>query len=321
MTYLVTGARGLLGKPLVDALSQMGHSVIATARCRPAEETRPGVTWIEADLATFTGWESVLGPVEVVYHLAWSSLPHTANAAPADDAAVNILGTVRLLESLRAKPGTRFVFASSGGTVYGPPTCLPISEDHPTLPISAYGVSKLAVESYLNFFAEAHGLNPISLRVSNLFGPDQNISRQFGDVSTFSAAAVEGGPITIFGDGGTVRDYIFISDAISAFIAAGHVRQTSRAVNIGTGQGHSLTEILSIIGDLNGGALDIRHRDARAFDVRCSVLDVSRAATELGWHAVVPFEVGVESTYAGIRARLGNRRQPAHISEPKTVQG
>ena len=309
MVSLVTGASGLLGSALLTSLSREGERVVAVGR-RRSEIELDGVTWVEADLDTCTSWSEWLKDVDVVYHLAWSSLPHTASAAPAADASTNVVGTVRLLESLRDKPGTRFVFASSGGTVYGPPIHLPISENHPTRPISAYGVSKLAVERYLDFFAEAHGLDPVSMRIANLFGPNQDVSRQFGAIATFSANALIGKPIRIFGDGGTVRDYVFVSDVADALITAGQTRHISRALNVGTGQGRSLTEILDLVRSLTGRPIDIQYSEARNFDVRYSVLDVSRAAAELNWRSRTSFEMGVAATFEGVRRRLSDSASP-----------
>ena len=304
MASLVTGASGLLGRSLITALSRRGERVVALSRRRHHGDDLPGVTWAFGDLGGDIDWAPLLEGVDKVYHLAWSSLPHTANTIPAQDVAVNVVGTIRLLESLRGRVGTRFVFASSGGTVYGRPVALPIEENHPTNPISAYGHSKLAVERYLDFFGAEHGLLPLSLRISNLFGPDQSSERQFGAIATFSGRALAGQSVSIFGNGDTIRDYIFVDDAVAALLAAAGSKTRCRALNIGSGVGRSLREIVDLIGRLSGRPLAVDYLPSRPFDVKQSILDVSRAEAELGWRAVVPFEEAVAATYEGIRKQL-----------------
>jgi UDP-glucose 4-epimerase len=304
MKSLVTGASGFLGRNLVAALIRSGEAVVALGRARHAVSPPAGVIWVDADVNAFDDWPAALEEVSTIYHLAWSSLPHSANAAPSQDASTNIVGTLRLLEALRSRPGTRFVFPSSGGTVYGPLDVVPVPEEHPTKPLTAYGISKLAVENYLNFFGDTHGLVPVSLRISNLFGPGQAFGRGFGAIATLSAFALRGEPIVIYGDGKTVRDYIFVTDLVDAILKAGQSGATSRVLNIGTGEGRSLNDIIDVVARHVDRPLQVNYIDRRAFDVPVSILKIDRARAELGWSPIVAFEDGIAQTILDIRSRL-----------------
>jgi UDP-glucose 4-epimerase len=304
MTSLVTGAAGFLGRNLTARLVQSGERVVAFGRANHRPSPSAGVTWVNADFNTFAHWEAMLEDVSTVYHLAWSSLPHSANADPFHDASTNILPTLRLLEALRSRPGVRFVFPSSGGTVYGRLDIVPVPEEHPTKPLTVYGISKLTVENYLSFFGDAHGLDPVSLRISNMFGPGQAFGRGFGAIATLSAFALRGQPVLIYGDGETVRDYIFVTDVVEALLRAGRSSTTSRVLNIGTGQGHSLNDIVNIVARYVDRPLKINYEARRPFDVPVSVLKIDRARNELGWSPLVPFGDGVVQTILDVKSRL-----------------
>lgn len=304
MTSLVTGAAGFLGRNLTAALVRSGERVVAFGRAERRPSPSAGMTWVNADLNTFDHWEALLEDVSTVYHLAWSSLPHSAHADPFRDASTNILTTLRLLEGLRSRPGVRFVFTSSGGTVYGHLDVVPVPEEHPTKPLTAYGISKLTVENYLNFFGDAHGLDPVSLRISNLFGPGQAFGRGFGAIATLSAFALRGEPIRIYGDGQTVRDYIFVTDVVAALLRAGRSGGTSRVLNIGTGEGHSLNDIVNILAQYVEHPVKVTYEAPRSFDIPISVLKIDRARNELGWSPVVPFDEGVAQTILDVQSRL-----------------
>jgi UDP-glucose 4-epimerase len=172
----------------------------------------------------------------------------------------------------------------------------PATEDHPLRPISAYGVSKSAVEAYLDLFAASTGMRPVSLRIGNLFGPGQNAARMFGAVTQFSKAALTGAPIVLFGDGSTVRDYVYIDDAVDALLRAARAEHSSRALNIGSGEGRSLNDIIAVLEKQLKRPLQVKRQPPRAFDAPVSILDSSRARREIGWAAQVSFEDGVART-------------------------
>lgn len=290
MTVLVTGATGFLGTALCRELSARGATVRAAARTLPVVRGDPGIDWRVQDLAETPDWSSLIHGVTTVYHLAWSSIPASAASAPVQDLTVNVGGLVGLLEAARARPDLRIVFPSSGGTVYGRPQRLPTNEDHPRRPVSAYGVAKLTAEAYLDLYRASHGLNSIALRISNLFGPDQNPAKGLGVITHFARAALAGKPLTLFGDGLTVRDFVDVDDVVEAMILAGDRRNVAGPLNIGAGVGRSLSEVISAIEGHLQRSLLVESRPARSFDVPACVLDISAARAQLGWQPRRSFE-------------------------------
>jgi UDP-glucose 4-epimerase len=297
MKVVVTGASGFLGRALVRALLKAGHSVTATACNQVPSANHPLLTWKRLDLGQpHAGWSSLLAGADVIYHLAWSTIPSEANRAPADDARVNIVGSLSLIQAIQNDGcACRVVFASSGGTIYGILSRIPATEDHALRPISAYGVSKLAVESYLAVIRDQTGISAISMRMGNLYGPGQSIQRVFGAVTHFAHRALAGEPVRIFGDGSVMRDYLYIEDAVDALMRAG-ANTVQGSFNIGTGIGHSLNQVADTIVAEIGGDLVIERLDPRPFDVPISILDASRAREALGWEPRVMFQDGIRIT-------------------------
>jgi UDP-glucose 4-epimerase len=303
MKVVVTGASGFLGRALVRALLDAGHSVTATAFNKVPSTDHPLLTWKRLDLGQpVASWSGLLAGADVVYHLAWSTIPSEGNRAPAEDARVNIVGSLSLIQAMEADGfASRMVFASSGGTVYGILSKIPAPEDHPLRPISAYGVSKRAVEAYLEVIHGETGLSAVSLRMGNLYGPGQSLRRVFGAATHFANRALSGQPIRMFGDGSVTRDYLYIDDAVDALMRAGAQTQQG-SFNIGTGIGHSLNQIAGIIAADLGRDLAIERLVARPFDVPVSILDASRAGETFGWAPRVTFEEGIRKTLRHMQA-------------------
>jgi UDP-glucose 4-epimerase len=298
----VTGANGFMGRALVRELLAQGHSVTATTAGSAHAIDHPRLAWAQLDLGRPNeSWKEVVRGADVVHHLAWSTVPSEASRVPVEDARVNILGSLSLIQAIQdAQPAARVVFASSGGTVYGALSAIPATEDHPLRPISAHGVSKLAVESYLEVARRESGLSSISLRIGNLYGPGQSRDRMFGAVTQFASRALSGERIPLFGDGSVTRDYVFIDDVVDALVLAGKSRHTG-AFNIGTGIGHSLNDDATIVAATAGHELTIERLSGRPFDVPVSVLDPSRAKAALEWQPRVTFKEGVRKTLDAIR--------------------
>jgi UDP-glucose 4-epimerase len=206
-----------------------------------------------------------------------------------------------LFEAAKRQRGLRIVFASSGGTVYGSLTSASANECHTTRPRCAYGVSKLAVEHYLTLYGDIWGVDGISLRMGNPYGPGQNVRRNFGAISTFSSRAAKGEPIRIFGDGMVVRDYIYITDLIDAVIAAGKFRGDVATLNIGSGIGKSLNDVVDVLRGLaEHPPIIVDYVEARDLDVPVSVLDISLAKAKLTWRPRVSFRDGVRMTFEAL---------------------
>jgi UDP-glucose 4-epimerase len=244
--------------------------------------------------------ESLVG-VDVVFHLAWTSIHEVATRDPGADVTTNLLSSLRLISGCRQENVQRLVFLSSGGTVYGPARYLPVDENHPTDPISAYGITKLAVEKYLQMYHHLYGLPYMVLRPSVPYGPGQDPRRRQGAVVTFLSRIANHERLEIWGDGSVIRDYFYIGDLIAAIVAAAQVDDpTERIVNIGGGRGYSLNDLIGVIESVVGKNAQVVYEPGRPFDVPSLVLDTSRAKEVLGWAPQVELPRGIEHTWRWI---------------------
>ena len=296
---LVLGGRGFIGSHLVDALLARGHFVRCFDRphVTPMGETHlsnPNFELYEGDLVSEADVTEALIDCEVCFHLVSTTLPKSSNADPVFDVESNVLGTVRLLTHAVKSGLKKIIFVSSGGTVYGVPTHLPILETHPTDPICSYGISKLAIEKYLGLFNQLHGLDYTVLRIANPYGERQRTHASQGAVAVFLGKVLRGEPVEIWGDGSVVRDYIYIADVVDALLMALERMGGEHVFNIGAGRGHSLNEVLDAIEKVTGCSADRRHLPGREFDVPASVLSIAHAQQLLGWSPKVSFEQGLE---------------------------
>ncbi len=297
MPALVIGGSGFLGRALIKRLIAQGESVAATSKTLAHQFHSPRLRWHIVDFGSFNGWESLLEGFTTVYHLGWSSVPSTADGDPLLDASNNIIGSVRLLRAAKSK-SLRLIFASSGGTVYGAPEVIPATERSPEAPINAYGISKVTVERYIQFYGKKHELDYIILRFGNFYGPDQALRNSFGAVATFCSNSVRGRPCVVFGDGNVVRDYILIDDAVDAILLASSTNSPHRVFNIGSGVGRSLNEVIRSIERISGQTLLVQYVESRPFDVPISILDIGLAGKELHWHPKTSFDEGIARTLA-----------------------
>lgn len=304
-TYLVTGGTGFLGRALVARLKADGH-IARIAQRFPCSSG----TFVACDLdSTVEEWRAAVQGCAGVFHLAWATVPSTANADPLGDLETNVAGTVRLLEALRHLPDTPVTFVSSGGTVYGEADTLPLSEYHPLRPKTAYGVSKTAAEHYALLYRRLWGVDARIVRLSNPFGPGQDIQGQLGAASIFAARALAGERIEIWGDGSAVRDYIYVDDAISGLLATmfappDRFSALDPVVNIGSGRGVSLREIISLLTHILDRPIEVAYKPARDFDVRANVLDITRARKILDWSPKVSLEEGLSRHIAYLKQKL-----------------
>ncbi len=305
MKYLVLGGGGFMGSFIVDALLARGDAVRIFDRPSLVRyrEFSPGepVEWQEGDFQSAADLAAAVQGIDVVFHLVSTTLPKSSNDDPEFDVTSNVVGTIRLLDLSIRRGIRKVIFISSGGTVYGRPTTLPVGEDHPTEPIVSYGISKLAIEKYLRLYHELHGLEYAVLRVANPYGERQRVNAAQGAVAVFLHRALADQPIQIWGDGSVVRDYIHVSDVVDAFLAAAAYRGSQRVFNIGSGTGCSLNELLGHIESLLGRPVRREYLAARSFDVPASVLDITRAREVLGWSPSVSLRDGLARTIEFLR--------------------
>lgn len=304
---LVVGSTGLVGSKLIRQLVRDGHRVIGLSRAAP-HPSRAALL-AEADLRFGSILDDELlaelvGKADVCFHLASSTVPATSNTNPLEDIHVNLVGTVKLLQHVVRSEVKKVIFVSSGGTVYGNPQRMPIPETHSLEPISSYGIIKAAIEHYFRFFLPHNGIEHAILRVSNIYGPGQRSDGVQGVVATFIQSILDSKPIEIWGDGSSVRDYIYIDDVISALVAAMHYHGPETIFNIGSGKGSTLSDIICRIEDATGRRASIRYKPDPVITVRQNILDIERARLELGFSPRVELAEGIRQTVVSM-AQVG----------------
>ncbi len=305
MNAVVIGGNGFIGSHLVDQLLLDGWDVtVLDLRERRYEAQPAGVRFIRGDLSQpYLVREALLG-AEVVFHLAWATIHETSNLDPAADVRLNLIPAIHLAEACRESGARRLVFVSSGGTVYGPPKALPISEDHPLEPVTAYGITKLAVEKYLEMYHHLSGLDYVVMRPSVPYGPRQNPLAKQGAVAVFLYRVANGLPLHIWGDGSVTRDYFYVSDLVAGMTAAARVELAGRAriFNFGGPEAISLVRLVQLIERTVGRKAHVEFGPARPFDAAQIDLNTSRAEQILGWRPAVSLEDGLQRTWEWMAA-------------------
>lgn len=299
---LITGGGGFQGYHLTKSLIANGYKVRCMDRYKPVWMPDEHVEFFEGDFSAIHQIAGAIKGCDVIFHLACTTLPQTSNEDPDFDVSSNVLGTIRMLdEAVKAKV-KRFIFISSGGTVYGVPSLIPIPENHPTNPICSYGISKLMIEKYLRLYHRIHGLNACSIRLSNPFGEFQRVDSIQGAIAVFCYKALIGKTIQIWGDGSVKRDFIYISDVIDAMVKLIDSPVSGCEINIGTGKALSLNEIMDEIDYLLGKKIERHYSIARKFDIPVNVLDISFAKEKLNWEPKVTIQEGLDRTIRWINS-------------------
>ncbi|HWD13291.1 MAG TPA: NAD-dependent epimerase/dehydratase family protein [Pseudochrobactrum sp.] len=300
--FLILGGLGFIGRHVARTLLAQGHTVRVFDRYAPnhheAARIFNSLNGLEFATGDFTDKDTIYKALigcDACIHLVTTTLPATSNEDKLYDIQSNLVGTVQLLEAMRNQDIKKMIFLSSGGTVYGNPNYTPIDENHPTNPQSSYGIVKLAIEKYCQLFNHLHGANTIILRLSNPYGPGQSGSGIQGAVPAFTAKALAGQPIEIWGDGNIVRDYIHIDDVSRAIIDATQYRGEETVFNIGNGVGTSLNDIIGFLRETLNKEVKVNYSNARSFDVSTNILDISKAKKELGWLPSIDFKYGINT--------------------------
>lgn len=309
MDCVVTGGAGFIGSNLVDALIARGDRVTVIDNLSTGKRSNldfaiaHGADLRVADVRDAGAISEILVAQrpEAVFHLAAQIDVRTSVEDPAEDATVNVLGTIATLEAAHAAGARRVVNSSTGGALYGDADAIPTPEDYPITPLAPYGQSKYAAEGYCELYARLHGLSTVSLRYGNVYGPRQDVHGEAGVVAIFCGNLVEGRRPTIFGDGRQTRDWVEVSDVMRANLLAADADATG-PVNIGWGRETSVLELLDALGDVGdrGSLEEPEFAPARPGEVRRSCLDVERARRELGWEAQVELRAGLERILAAV---------------------
>jgi UDP-glucose 4-epimerase len=301
MKTLVTGGAGFIGSTLVDRLLAEGHAVdvvddLSTGSLANLAEARSTqgyeLTFHRLDIRDATVVDLIAHRrPEVIFHLAAQADVRVSVERPAFDAEVNIIGTINALEGARVAGSRKVVFAASGGTLYGEPAKLPVSESHPQRPLSPYGVAKKAAGDDLAAYRELHGIEYTALALANVYGPRQDPHGEAGVVAIFAGRLLAGEPCTIFGDGNQTRDFVYVDDVVDAFARAAH-KGSGLLMNIGTGVETSVNELYATMAIAAGSDLPAVYAPARVGELARSSLDPSRAAIHLGWKPWTTPEAG-----------------------------
>lgn len=301
MKALVIGGNGFIGTSLVENLLAAGIQVRVFDRY-PSRFTEPNdeVEYISGDLGNHGEVTEAVDGVDWVFHLAYTTLPETSNEDPGYDVRSNVIDTIQLLDECRNSKIKKFIFVSSGGTVYGEPKSVPIKEEHTTEPICSYGITKLTIEKYLHLYHHLHGLDYVVGRIANPYGERQNPNSKQGAIGVFLGRIARGQPLTIFGDGKVVRDFLYIGDSADALVACARYEPKEgepRIFNIGSGVGYSINQIVETIEKVVDVPVHIERTPSRAVDVPSNVLDIERARKYLKWSPKVDLEEGISRAW------------------------
>jgi UDP-glucose 4-epimerase len=310
MRCLVTGGAGFIGSNLVDALLARGDEVtvvdnLSTGRMSNLEPgLAAGAELEELDIrdGEALSRKAAERRPEVIFHLAAQIDVRKSLADPFFDAGVNVGGTANVLEAARASECGRVVSISTGGAIYGEGEGqqLPLPEDAPIAPLSAYGQSKFAAEGYVSLYHRLYGLSGVSLRLGNVYGPRQDPLGEAGVIAIFCGLLKEGGRPTVFGDGTQTRDYIYVGDVVSAALAAGDADATG-PINIGTGVETNVLKLIEALKGLSGNdSFEPNFEPERTGEVQRITIDATRAERELNWRAEMGLEDGLRVTLDSI---------------------
>jgi len=315
-TVAVSGSAGFIGSHLCDHLLAGGHRVVGVDNM--ATGRRENLASAEDDGAfTFVGVDIRDDALlecferhrpEVVMHLAAQSGVRPSLEDPDHDASVNILGSLNVLRCAAAAGARKIVYAASGGTIYGEPSELPVTEARATgsHPQSPYGISKKAVLEYLDFYAAQRSLDFTALALGNVYGPRQDPDGEAGVISIFASALLSGTQPVVFGDGEQTRDYVYVHDTVRAFVLALD-RASHTLVNIGTGIETSVNQILEMLASIIGVSPDPRSGPQPGGELRRIALDNGLASSALGWSPTTGLEGGLRETVAYLSARYERR--------------
>ena len=301
---LVTGGAGFIGSHIADAFLERGWrvSIIDNLSTGNRANVNPRASFFEADLRKAATMDLLdeLRP-DVVCHQAAQVDVRTSVRDPAGDAETNVIASLRLLQKAHDAGVKRFLFASTGGAIYGEPVEVPQTESHPRAPLSPYGCAKLAVEHYMHYFHEVHGMATVALRYANVYGPRQSAHGEAGVVAIFSGRLLRGDEVTINGNGEQTRDYVFAGDVVAANVAAVEHELTG-AYNVGTGIETSVNELYAMLAQITNVTRAADHGPAKAGEQMRSVLDGSRLRAIAGLPEPVALQDGLARTVDWFRS-------------------
>ena len=311
MKILVTGGAGFIGSHVVDAFLALGHQVhiIDNLSSGREENINPVALFTRGDIRDAALVQRLIRNerFDVLCHHAAQMDVRRSVADPVEDASINILGALTLLEACRMNGVRRLLFASSGGAIYGEQEYFPADENHPTRPISPYGVAKLSTEQYLYYYGAVYAIDAVCLRYANVYGPRQNPEGEAGVVAIFTAKMLSGEQPLINGPGTQTRDYVFVADVVRANVLA--LQSSGSGIyNVGTGVETDVNALFRHLRKQTGSSCAEKHGEAKKGEQLRSVLDNRKIVKELGWSVSVPIEEGLLRTVEQFRKDMS--REP-----------
>jgi UDP-glucose 4-epimerase len=301
---LVIGANGFIGSHLVESLAAAGHTVTAFDRYRTDTPIfDPATATVFAgDFLNRADLERAVEGQDFVFHFLSTTTPATAEGDPTLDLRTNVAQTVELLQTCAAMSVQHVYFASTGGAIYGGEGSGEHTESDRTLPVSPYAIGKLTIENYLRYFGATHDLRSTSLRISNPYGGRQKSNRVQGLIPIALRRVASGQPVLRLGDGGMVRDYIFVNDLVEMIVRMVGRPALHSVYNIGSGQGHSVNDVLRTIREVTEIDFAVEERPKPATFVDRVVLSTERYVREFGEVRITDLSDGIRSTYRQIQA-------------------
>lgn len=297
MKCIIFGGTGFLGEHLSKALLNEGHAVTvydrASEKMEGLRKKYCGITYLTGDFVVENNFKKLIKEYEIIFHLISTSVP--SNVDTVWDVSSNVIPTLRLLEACKESNCLKkFIFFSSGGTVYGKPQIIPVNEIHATNPISSYGIQKLMIEKYLFYYHQFYGVRYHIMRIANPYGEGQAPYGTQGVIAAFLARALSRERLSIWGEGSVIRDFLYVADVVRACLALIKYEGVEKIFNIGSGKGISLYDIIDEIKSLVDYEIEVELCEGRKQDVPVNILDISKAVSELKWEPNVGLREGIK---------------------------
>lgn len=316
MNVTILGGSGFIGSNLCERMLEnpITNLTLLSRHIPNSYRETSRYRLIKGDILDSESLSLSLKNSDVVVHLISSTVPATAESNPIYDIQTNLVASVNLFSLLPEYGVKRIIYVSSGGTVYGNPTYLPVDELHPLYPVGSYGIVKVAIESYLRCYSAKHSYSYAIVRPSNPYGPRQRTDGLQGVIATFIDRIQAGQELQVWGDGTAVRDYIYISDLTSFIEKLIFAEGATGCYNVGLGTGYSLNEIIRIAERVIGKKALVRHLPAKSGAVDSVYLDISKANTVANWRPTVSIEEGISMLYGWTTSRASPRPPQSRAS-------
>lgn len=301
---LVLGGNGFLGSHIAEALAKKNNNVRVFGRftngMKNLDSFSEKIEIFKGDFFHESDLKNAMKDMDIVFHYISTTNPVTSLNNPQYDLETNVIGSVRMLQIASDYGVKKIVFPSSGGTIYGEPKTVPIAEDAPTNPGNPYAISKLTIEKYLNYFFQYHGMDFLILRYSNPYGERQSPYGNQGIIPIFLNKIRRGEPPTIFGDGSSIRDYIYIQDAVNATLLLSEKNSEDKIFNVGSGRGVTVNDLVSVISEVTGHQLDPIFVNDTGIYIKKIILDISKIKKTTGWSPETDLSEGIRKTWEWI---------------------